>query len=120
MRTFLLQSIETIFSDLDISTSAFDQTLATLEAATKAVTDLRAFDLTNFTNHATVQAFVGAEALIQESFKSFNVSLVIFICMFVALNISRAAQCGMGSEAVGAFRCGQQGHETYGEVERYA
>jgi hypothetical protein len=75
----LLLSTETTSSDLDVFTRAFDQTLVTLQAATKAVSELKTFNLTNFTNHATVKAFVEAEAVIQESFKSFKVSLIIFM-----------------------------------------
>ena len=74
----LLLSTETIF-DLDTFTRAFGKTLVTLQAATKAVSELKTFDLTNFTNHPMVKAFVEAEALIQESFKSLNVSLVLFM-----------------------------------------
>lgn len=71
-------STEIISSDMDIS-SAFEKTLVTLQAATKAVSELKNFDLTNFTNHSTVKAFLDAEALIRESFKAFNVSIFFFM-----------------------------------------
>jgi len=48
--------------------------LVALQAATKAVTGLKHFDLTNFEGHAMVKAFGDAEALIRGSFKSFGVS----------------------------------------------
>jgi len=51
---------------------AFDKTLDALQAATRAVIQLKTFDLTNFRSHETVETFGQAEALIRESFKSFN------------------------------------------------
>jgi len=54
---------------------AFDKTLVALQAATKAVTGLRNFDLTNFEGHPMVKAFGDAEALIRDSFRSFNLDV---------------------------------------------
>ena len=70
--TSLKISLET-----EIFASAFDKTLVALQAATKAVTGLKHFDLTNFEGHAMVKAFGDAEALIRGSFKSFGVSTAL-------------------------------------------
>jgi hypothetical protein len=48
--------------------------LVALQAATKAVNGLKYFDVSNFEGHSMVKAFSEAEALIQKSFESFNVS----------------------------------------------
>jgi hypothetical protein len=48
--------------------------LVALQAAAKAVNGLKYFDVSNFEGHSMVKAFGDAEALIRESFKSFNVS----------------------------------------------
>jgi len=86
-------------SDLDSFTRAFNNTLGALEGATRAVTDLRTFEMSKFDGHDTVKAFVNAEALIKECFQSLNVSLVPFTgstCM--ASIISHSAYNGMGRE----------------------
>ncbi len=66
------------FFDSYTSLRAFDETLKALRAAVDAVTQLSVFDLTNFEEHDTVQAFGDAESEIKKSFESFGVSLSIF------------------------------------------
>ncbi|KAH9956013.1 hypothetical protein BC827DRAFT_1271215 [Russula dissimulans] len=58
--------------NFNILEEAFDKTLDALQAATRAVIELKTFDLTNFRSNDTVETFGEAEALIRESFKSFN------------------------------------------------
>jgi hypothetical protein len=72
----LLLRVETIASDLDIFSRTFEKTLLTLRDATKSVTELKTFDMTDFENHAMVKAFGDTEALIRDSFKSLKVCLV--------------------------------------------
>jgi hypothetical protein len=60
----------------DIITSAFDKALVALQVAARAVTALRAFNLTNFDTDDTVLAFGEAEVLIRDIFRSVNVSLL--------------------------------------------
>ena len=73
----LFLNAETISSDLDIFTRAFDKTLAVLEAAINVVPDLRTFDTANFDKHPTLEEFTKAEGLIKKGFESFSVSLVL-------------------------------------------
>ncbi|KAH9058117.1 hypothetical protein EDB87DRAFT_952989 [Lactarius vividus] len=53
---------------------AFSETLTVLHAAVDAVTQLRAFDLTNFQTDSTVQEFERVESVIKESFTSFGLT----------------------------------------------
>lgn len=57
-----------------ISLRAFNETLTVLQAAVNAVTQLSAFDLTDFGTNNTVQEFERVESVIKESFTSFGVS----------------------------------------------
>jgi len=65
------ESVVTI-ENVNALEEAFDSSLVALQAATRAVTELKAFDLTNLRNHDAVDAFGQAAAHIHESFKSFN------------------------------------------------
>ncbi|KAH9956230.1 hypothetical protein BGW80DRAFT_272796 [Lactifluus volemus] len=51
---------------------AFNETFAALKTAERAAFELKDFDLTNFSQDATIKAFSVAESLLQESFESFN------------------------------------------------
>lgn len=53
---------------------AFNDTLAVLKAAAKAVTQLSQFDLKDFENNNTVHEFEKVESVIKESFTSFGLS----------------------------------------------
>ena len=75
----LFLNAETISSDLDILTRAFNKTLAVLEAAISVVSDLRSFDTAKFDTHSSLQEFEAAEVLIKKGFESFSVSLVLFM-----------------------------------------
>ncbi len=77
----LLLRVETIASDLDIFSRAFEKTLLTLRDATKSVTELRDFDMKGFDKHPMVKAFGDAEALIGDSFKSLQVCLLPYIIL---------------------------------------
>ena len=103
--------------DVDISPSAFNETLAALKAAEKAVSALQNFDLTNFTQDATIKAFSVAESLLEESFKSFNVRPVLRILSSLILSASPIAGCRMAAQANRYFFCIQEGHGTYGTAE---
>lgn len=66
-------------SNLDIFTRACKKTLGALEGAikeTKAVSNLKDFDMSKFDNLDTVKAFSEAQELIKESFTSLSVSPV--------------------------------------------
>jgi hypothetical protein len=102
---------------VDVILSAFNETLAALRAAEKAVASLQTVNLSNFTEDSTVKAFGAAESLIAKSFESFNVCFIPYIPYYIALNSSRIARCSMGAEAVRAFRRIPKGHGTYGTDE---
>ncbi|KAH8991458.1 hypothetical protein EDB86DRAFT_2830832 [Lactarius hatsudake] len=53
---------------------AFNETLTVLQAAVKAVTQLKAFDLTDFQTDSTVKEFERVELVIKESFASFGLT----------------------------------------------
>ncbi|KAH9032228.1 hypothetical protein EDB85DRAFT_1258787 [Lactarius pseudohatsudake] len=53
---------------------AFNETLTVLHAAVNAVTQLKAFDLTDFQTNSTVQEFERVESVIKESFASFGLT----------------------------------------------
>jgi hypothetical protein len=76
--TFYSREPRQIASDQDVSTRSFNKTLAALEGAAQAATDLRDFDLDDFETLDAVKAFEDALALIKESFLSLKVSLVLY------------------------------------------
>jgi hypothetical protein len=82
------------------SLRAFNDTLAVLKAAAKAVTQLSHFELADFEKNDTVQEFEKVESVIKESFTSFGVSFV-FLCPLcpLTLNSSHAAGQGMVKES---------------------